>query len=156
MRKLSKCQGYTNPPFLQVYTRLFFSDRFSHTIHLTHTHTYPHICTPHPHSPTPSHTHTHTHSHPHPHPHPHPHTHLLGVVYPNDRGVQQLSLAIAACHEQPSLVRRDTVATEEDCFLRVEENVVGLCADEWTRAGKRGIGREDKGRSKELSARIGL
>ena len=65
-------------------------------------------------------------------------------------------MTIAACHEQPSLVRRDTVATEEDCLLRVEENMVGLCADEWTRAGKRGIGREDKRRSKELSARIRL
>ena len=131
-----------------IYTPVFLRPIFTHH-------------TSHPYSHIPSHMHTpptltHTQPHPHPHPHPHTHTHLLGVVYPNDRGVQQLSLAIAACHEQPSLVRGDTVATEEDCFLRVEENVVGLCADEWTRAGKRGIGREDKGRSKELSARIRL
>ena len=65
-------------------------------------------------------------------------------------------MTITAYNEKPSLVGRDTVATEEDCFIRVEENVVGLCANERTRAGKRGIRREDKWRSKELSARIQL
>lgn len=72
--------------------------------------------------------------------------------------VQQLSLPVAAGHQQPSLVGGDTVATEENCLLRREQDgvVLGHAPNQRSQGAEWRGGGEDEGRGTQEALRTQL
>ena len=75
---------------------------------------------------------------------------LRGGLYSDDGGVEQLSLAVAASHKEPSLVWRHAVPAEQDSLVRGKQDLVDLASVERARAVDGGGGREDVWRCVDL------
>ena len=75
---------------------------------------------------------------------------LRGGLYSDDGGVQQFPLAVAASHEEPSLVWRHTVPAQQDSLVWGKQDLVNLSPVERARAVDGGGGGEDVWRSVHL------